>query len=370
VHNKKDSQHPHAWRVRKSFPRIPHFRTFLLSALFAATTSISLAQDAPASPTPKASLAEANARLKLGKPDEALTILNALAATDPAAPGLEAMFGKAYFQSKKFPDAIIHLKTAVKQNPEDSEATQLLALTFYGSGNYQDALPLLEKLGPRLPASNADGPYLLGTCYIVTQRYDQARKTFAQMFSVAPDSAMAYLMFGKILIRQRLEDRAVPQIEQALQLDPRLPMAHFLLGEIDLFKKNATAAVDEFQQELAINPTVWLVYWRLGDAYVQLEKYDEAEKVLKEAIWLNEWSSGAYILLGQIALKKGDSDIAAGFLERALRLDPQNFWVHYFLAKAYHNLGRTAEANQQFEISKSMRDDQINDDRKMLQAAP
>jgi tetratricopeptide (TPR) repeat protein len=367
VHNKKDSQHLHQWRVQKNSPL---FTALLLCALFAATASITPAQDAPAPPTPKASLAEADARLKLGKPDEALTILNAFSATDPAAPGLDAMLGKAYFQSKKFPHAIVHLKAALKQNSEDWASTQLLALTYYASGDYQDALPLLEKLGPRLPAGNADGPYLLGTCYIMTQRYDDARKKFAQMFSVSPDSAMAYLMFGKILIRQRLEDRAVPQIEQALQLDPRLPMAHFLLGEIDLFKKNATAAVGEFQQELAINPTVWLVYWRLGDAYVQLEKYDEAEKVLKEAIWLNEWSSGAYILLGQIALKKGDSDIAAGFLERALRLDPQNFWVHYFLAKAYHNLGRTAEANQQFEISKSMRDDQINDDRKMLQAAP
>jgi Tfp pilus assembly protein PilF len=58
---------------------------------------------------------------------------------------------------------------------------------------------------------------------------------------------------------------------------------------------------------------------------------------LKEAIWLNESSSGAYILLGQIQLKKGDAGLAAGFLERALKLDPQNYYVHYFLAKAYQN---------------------------------
>ncbi|HTQ96677.1 MAG TPA: tetratricopeptide repeat protein, partial [Candidatus Acidoferrum sp.] len=246
----------------------------------------------------------------------------------------------------------------------------LLALSYYASGDYQHALPLLEKLGPELPKTNADGPYLLGTCYLMTQRWDDARKTFAQMFSVSPDSGMAYLVFGKILIRARMEDRATPQIVKALELDPRLPMAHFLLGEIALFKKDPEGAVNEFQKELAINPTVWLVYWRLGDAYVRLEKYDEAEKVLKEAIWLNEWSSGAYILLGQIALKKNESGIAAGFLERALKLDPQNYWVHYFLAKAYHNLGRTAEANQHFEISKSLRDDRLNDDRTMLQAAP
>jgi len=155
-----------------------------------------------------------------------------------------------------------------------------------------------------------------------------------------------------------------------LHLDPRLPMAHFLLGEIELYKGKSQDAVNEFQKELAINPTVWLVYWRLGDAYVRLDKYDEAEKVLKESIWLNDSSSGAYILLGEIALKREDSSLAAGFLERALKLDPQNFYVHYFLAKAYQNLGRATEAAQHFEISKSLRSDQHNDERNLLQAVP
>jgi tetratricopeptide (TPR) repeat protein len=370
VQNNENGLHPSAWRVSKTSPRRTVFRVFIGVALSLAFAFHALTQDLPAAPAPKPPLAQAESLLNDGKTDEALALLTEFAAKDPTALGLETMLGKAYFQSKKFPQAILHLKVAVQQNPEDLESIQLLALTFFASGDFQQALPLLEKLGPQLPKSNADGPYLLGICYIMTQRWDDARKTFAQMFSVSPDSGMAYLMLGKILIRQRLEDRAVPQIEKALQLDARLPMAHFLLGEIDLYKKDAQAAVSEFQKELAINPTVWLVYWRLGDAYVRLENYDAAERVLKEAVWLNEQSSGAFILLGQIALKRGESGLAVGFLERALRLDSQNYWVHYFLAKAYHNLGRTAEANQHFEISKTLRDDRLNEDRNMMQAVP
>jgi tetratricopeptide (TPR) repeat protein len=370
VQNNKYGLHPQAWRAPKASPRLTVFILLILSTLLAVQAPSGFGQDVPATPAPKDSLAQAESLLSEGKANEAIALLNELAAKDPEMHGLEAKFGKAYFQSRKFPQATIHLKAALQQNPNDTESTQLLALTFYASGDYQQALPILEKLGPQLPKGNADGPYLLGTCYIMTQRLDDARKTFAQMFSVLPDSGMAYFMLGKILVRQRMEERAIPQIEKALQLDARLPMAHFLLGEIELFKKNPDAAVSEFQKELAINPTVWLVYWRLGDAYMRLGSYDEAEKVLKEAIWLNEQSSGAYILLGQIALRKGDSGLAVGFLERALKLDPQNFWVHYFLAKAYHNVGRTAEATQHFEISKTLQDDRLNDDRNMLQAAP
>jgi len=331
--------------------------------------AIGFAQSPP-TPQPDPRMANADELLRAGKSQEALVLLNELAAAAPATPRIEAKIGKAYFQSNQFQKAVPHLKLALQQNDSDAESTQLLALSYFAVAEYAEAIPLLEKLSPRLPGNSSDGAYLLASCYVMTQHWDDARKTFANVFSVPPDSAMAYLMFGKFLIRQRLEDRAVPEIQAALQRDPRLAMAHFLLGEIDLYKGDAAAAVEELGKEVAINPTVWLVYWRLGDAYVRLEKYDEAEKVLKEAIWLNETSSGAYILLGQVALKRDDPATAAEVLERAVKLDPQNDYVHYFLAKAYQGLGRTAEANQHFAIARQLRNNKRADERATFQQGP
>jgi tetratricopeptide (TPR) repeat protein len=346
------------------------FRLLAIALLALLFSRAAVSQDVPSAPAAKPGVAEAQMLLKQGKTEEALRLLDRLATGEPEAAGLETTFGTAYFQSHKFPEAIEHLKKALAQNPGDLEATQILALSFYGSGDFASAAPLLEKLGPRLPASNPDGPYLLGISYIMTQRWDDARRAFAQMFSVPPESAMAYLLLGKIFVRQRLEDRAVPQIERALQLDPRLPMAHFLLGEIDLYKDRPQHAVEEFQKELTVNPTVWLVYWRLGDAYFRLDDLDRAENVLKQSIWLNESSSGAFILLGRIALKRNDAALASGFLERALKLDPQNYYVHFFLAKAYQSLGRTAEAARHFESSKNLLSDRHAEERNLLQGLP
>lgn len=369
MHNVK-YDHPHAWRVRKGSPRMTPFGLACLAILMSLFPSMVQAQQPASAPAAKPSVAQAETLLKNGKTADALALLNNLETSDPQAPGLEAALGKAYFQSRKYVPAIAHLKKSLAQRPDDLEATQILALSYYGSGDYAQAAPLLEKLGPRLPQSNADAPYLLGVCYVMTQRWDDARRAFAQLFSASPDSAIAYLMLGKMLVRQQMEDRAVPQIEKALQIDPRLPMAHFLLGEIDLYRENPQHAVEEFQEELAVNPTVWLVYWRLGDAYFRLDKLEEAENVLKQSVWLNDSSPGAFILLGQIALKKNEPALAAGFLERALKLDPQNFYVHYFLAKSYQSLGRTAEAAKHFEISKNLRSDRHAEERSVLQAVP
>ena len=344
---------------------------FLRSAFFvllAAGAGLGFAQES--APLSKSPVNQAETLLNEGKPREALSLLTQISEKDPKAPGLEEELGDAYFQLRQFSQATPHLKSALQQNADDLKATQLLALSFYSAGNYREALPLLEKLGPRLPKNVPDAPYLISICYVMTQQLDSARKVLAQMFYVPPGSAMAYLALGKLMVRQQMVEAAVPQIETALQLDPRLTMAHFLLGEIDLYQSNPQGAVVEFQKELAVNPTVWLVYWRLGEAYMRLAKYDDAEAVLKKAIWLNEASPGAFILLGEIALKKNDPSLASGFLERALALDPQSFDAHYALATAYKALGRETEANQHFELSKKLRNEKHDTENDSLLPAP
>jgi tetratricopeptide (TPR) repeat protein len=317
-------------------------------------------QDASPPPPATSPLEQADALLNEGRPREALALLTSLPTNDAKTPGLEERLGRAYFEERKFPEAIAHFKTALQQNATDAESAQFLALSLYGAGNFHEALPLLEKLGPRLPKDSPDSPYLLSICYVMTQQPEKARKSLSEIFSVPPDSAMAYLALGQLMVRGGMIDAAAAQIESALSLQPRLLMAHFLMGEIDLYQSKPQAAIGEFQKELALNPTLWLVYWRLGDAYVRVGNYDEAEKVLKEAVWLNDGSSSALVLLGEIAIKRNDPALGAGFLERGLALDPQNADAHEMLANAYKALGREVDANQQTEMSKKLRSEQHN----------
>jgi tetratricopeptide (TPR) repeat protein len=330
---------------------------------------VGCAQDTAHS-VPNSGLQGAERLLQQGKANEALALLLAIREKNPNTPQLEAELGKAYFQAQEFPEAIVHLKTALQQDPGNVEVMQVLARSFYAEENYRDALPLLEKLGSWLPNDGPDSPYLLSTCYVMTQQIERARDSLAAMFSVPPESAMAYLALAKLLVRQKMVEAAVPHLETALRLDARILMAHFLLGEIDLYQSKPQAAVAEFQKELAVNPTLWLVYWRLGDAYSRLGNYDEAEKHLKEAIWLNDGSSAALVLLGEIALKKNDPALAAGFLERGLALDPQNADAHEQLASAYKALGREVEANQQVDISKKLRIQFHHNQKDLFQTVP
>jgi tetratricopeptide (TPR) repeat protein len=321
----------------------------------------------PGSRPSETDLDRAEALVSRGSLDEAISLLENLQQKKPTPSGIEAKLGKAYYKKRSFQQAIAHLKAALQENPDDRETVQLLGLSFYTVGQFDQAIPLLEKIQSRLPATEFDGWYLLGVCYLRTQQPEKARAAFAQMFSVPPDSAAGHLLFAQMMVRQRLEEEAVPELEKSISLDPRLPMVHFLLGEIYLYKTNPQRALEEFRRELAINPTVWLVYWRLGDAYARLEKYDEAERALKQSIWLNESFTGSYVLLGEVELKKGNLELGAGFLERALKLDPKNDYAHYSLARVYQQMGRIQEANRHFEITRSLRAEKKSDEQRLFQ---
>jgi tetratricopeptide (TPR) repeat protein len=313
------------------------------------------AQNPPAADSKEDELARAETLIDEGKLDQAIALLNTLAEKDPRPVGVEAKLGKAYYSKRDYPKAITHLRLALKEKPSDGESTQLLGLAYYLSGHLQEAIPLLEKVQSVLPRPDVTASYILGVSFMQLYDFDKSRAAFAKMFSVPPDSAGAYLALAQMMMHYDLEEKAVPELEKALALDPRLPMAHFLLGEVYLYKGDVATGLEHFQKEIEINPVLWIAYWRMGDAYSRIEKWDEAERALKQSIWLNESFSGPYILLGKVELKKGDAQLAAGFLERGLKVDPNNVSAHYLLGQAYRQLGRGEEADRQFELSRTLR---------------
>jgi tetratricopeptide (TPR) repeat protein len=302
-------------------------------------------------------LAHADALIKAGKNDEAIQLLKPLSAQKPEPRGVEAKLGKAYYQNRNFEEAVTHLELAVKEAPDDAESAQLLGLSYSLLGRASQAITFLERVQGSLPNPDPSGFYVLGVNYLGSHQFDKARAAFARMFSVPPESARAHLVLGQMMMHRNLEDQAAPELKQAIAMDPRIPMAHFLLGEVCLFRSRVPDALAEFKAELRSNPISWLAYWRMGDAYSRLERWDDAERALKQAIWLDQTFTGPYLLLGKVELKKGDPALASGFLERTIQMDPNNASAHYLLGTAYQQMGRSQDANREFETSRKLHPD-------------
>lgn len=302
--------------------------------------------------TAATSVFESSRRLsQQGKYDEALAALQELSAAQRAIPGISHEFGVTYYKKNDFIQAITYLKKAQEENPNDTEAVQLLGLSYYLAGHPADAIVPLEKVQTWFPSANVDAAYILGVCYIQTKDYDHARAAFAKMFSVAPESAASYLFTARMLLRQDFDPVAEEYARKAVALDPKLPLGHFLIGEVNLYHSKIDEAIAEFQKEVQLNPGYAAAYYRLADAYSRVQKFDEAERLLQRSIWLDSTSTGPYILLGKVLQKKGEADLAVRALQRALAMDPNNPLPHHLLGQAYRDLGRSEDAERELKAA-------------------
>jgi tetratricopeptide (TPR) repeat protein len=317
-----------------------------------------VASPAPVSQDPRSSavrdLAKARLLMQQGKIDEGISQLQALQANDPDTPGLDLELGTAYYKKSDFTKAIEYLKKASAQDPRNGEATQLLGISDYLGGHPADAIPLLEKVQGWYPRANVDAAYILGICYIQTKDYPQARKAFARMFDVPPDSAASYMFTARMLLRQEFDPIAEEYAQKAAALDPKLPLVHFLLGELYLYKSRVPEAIVEFQKELAINPGHAATYYKLADAYSRVQKFEDAERVLQRSIWLDATSTGPFILMGKILEKKGEYELAVRSLQRAATMDPNNPTTHHLLGQAYRDMGKKEEAENELKLAEQL----------------
>ncbi len=293
-------------------------------------------------------------QINAGHADEALRRLDTLNASGTAAEGLQTLRGLAYYQEGKLPEADKAYSAALNRDPKDQEAAQMRGLTLFRLGRPAAAIPLLEGSRSWSSESKVDPSYVLALCYLDTRRYDDARHAFAAQYGFAPDSAAAYLLAARMLLRREYLPVAKEFAAKSLQLDPQMPLAHELLGEIALAGDHMDEAIAELEQEKARDPLEGPVYDRLGDAYYRAGRYEDSQRALQQAVLLEPNSTGPYILLGKVLLKRQDPLGAATYLERARGMDPANYRTHSLLGQAYRALGRQEDASREVQTAQSL----------------
>ncbi|MGC9004037.1 MAG: tetratricopeptide repeat protein [bacterium] len=97
----------------------------------------------------------------------------------------------------------------------------------------------------------------------------------------------------------------------------------FLIGRYYLFQGEKDKAEKEFALALRKYPQQSEIATQIATIYMQMERWDKAEEVLKSAI-KNKPSFVAYFLLGHCQLEKGERREAEKSFEKAVEMAPSN----------------------------------------------
>lgn len=159
-------------------------------------------------------------------------------------------------------------------------------------------------------------------------------------------------ILGQAYARQKDYENAIKAYEKVLSISADDIDAIISVGEIYQLQKDYTKAIDAYLKALNSEPEQLFLYPLLADAYVNVNKRQEALKLVDQLIDLarsKNKSDSAYLnaTLGDIYLIVKDYDKAIEYYTKTMQLDPRSEgYVKGRLIQAYEGRGDIETANK------------------------
>jgi tetratricopeptide (TPR) repeat protein len=237
----------------------------------------------------------------------------------------------------------------VKQAPRSDTPLTNLALEYTDLGQYERGANLAQQ-AINLAPENADAWDNLGLALFRMGEYSDAQSAFQQAATLEPQSALYWNnLAGSLREQDQLAEAAKMLIEKALVLDPNLPSAHLNLGIVYLKANRPDLAVQALQNAISLLPPAdaadaqvflqqtqepdrWL---RMGDMMLQNQEYQAAAQAYDAAAQLGAKYEDAAVGYTSALIGLQDWENASKVLQQAIEKAPEN-------ARLYNNLGVVA----------------------------
>lgn len=323
-----------------------------------------------------------------GQIEDARTDFEQLAKLTPNVAEVHGTLAALYFQLHQYELAEREVRTALHLKPNLPKLDSLLGLSQAELGQFQDALPRLEK-GFKQTA-DPDVKRMCGLqllrAYTGLGRDADAVEASLQMNKLYPDDPevlyhtgriygnLAYVVMMKLHDKapgsiwmlqaqgeaneaQKAYDQAIFAYNHVLSLDPKRPGVHYRLGRIYLtrFKEgqkpeDRDAAVHEFTAELDIDPSNGNAGYELANMQAELGNLDDARKGYEHVLELFPNFEEALVGLGGVYTDSHKPEQAVGILEHATRLNPDDEVAWYRLARAERAVGNKTEQEKALAV--------------------
>ena len=154
--------------------------------------------------------------------------------------------------------------------------------------------------------------------------------------------ARIYLIFGNIKLAKNKLIKLVTQY-------PESYIGHKLLAEIYEKEGGQRKAVDEYMQAIDINQQDYDTYYKVANLLTDLDKKDEATKMLTNLLNKKPDHTEATIALGDLLIEQENYKEAANIYIEALKHNPTNYDLNYNLGIVYTMLNDFPSAKMYYE---------------------
>jgi tetratricopeptide (TPR) repeat protein len=146
---------------------------------------------------------------------------------------------------------------------------------------------------------------------------------FQRAIKAFPDFYEAYYKIGIAELSLQHQGEAQAAFEESIEVSHgRYPPADFGLGVALCLQKQFADAESAIRRGLDLDPGEAEGYFTLAWVLFNAARLPDAEKNARQAVLLSADFAAAYLLLGQIHLRQGNTSALVSDLDAYLRLDP------------------------------------------------
>lgn len=259
----------------------------------------------------------------------------------------------ASFELGQYQTAIDTLTSLRSAGVFDAKCADLLGVSYSKLEKYQDAYAVMVE-NIRQNPSNPYGYFNLITLFVDTSEMGKAAQVANKAVAAFPQSAEAFSMRGSIELSQNQPDEAYRDFATATQLAPQAPDPPFFMALVDYRQAKYDDAEKVLQNAIATGIIDSDLHYMLAECLLRINAtdMDHALSELNRAIELNPKSVPARTLRGSTLLEAGRPQDALTDLKIAQDLDPNpqrdTRNTTYLLGRAYVALGKRDEAKALF----------------------
>jgi len=189
----------------------------------------------------------------------------------------------------------------------------------------------------------------LGNLLLQKGKVDEAIAHYKNALQISPDSAQAHDNLGNALLQEGKTDEAIAHLQKALQIKPGFAQGHLVLGNALLQEGKADEAIAHFQKALQINPDNADARISLGNVLFQKGNVAEAITHYKKALQIRPGDAQAHNNLGNALLQEGKVDEAIAHFQQVLEINPGYGKTHSNLGNALLQKGNMGGAIAQYQ---------------------
>ncbi len=295
--------------------------------------------------------------MNLGNTPKAITSLARSVDLDPGQTDTATLLAQLYYNTGEFALARRQASDVLEKDPENFQATDILANCDMEAGHRDKAIEGFKKLIAMAP-ENPRGYQLMGLLYAYGQNYEESDRYLTQALDKLDVAMDIIAVLVRNHVAQKKYSAAHELIRQQLNKSGDSPRSsaslHKLEGDIYLAEENKEMALTAFQRAMELDADFQPPYYAMARIYMETGNLDKAIEQYTRLLEKNPALVTAHMMLGILMDATGRYDEGATHYRKALTTRPRYAPAANNLA--WHLIHRTDKLNEALSFARVARE--------------